>query len=229
MSRRSKPPSTEPARPRGARAITTLLLLLASSAVVAQSEAVGTPYLVLYQALAPAVAAREFDRLHAIEAIESKLPNVAPGSIRITLKTRAGDVNVPVAADGRVSFPLTDALLAENPLVLTNQPKGSLTLSVTLALRLPRGSRVAVDELGLALDQVDHLLRAQEGAARRVRGVEFRFGAADASLTLRGRSERLLMADADGRIVVMRDGDLGAAREIDFAHPPLLALPYLGH
>jgi hypothetical protein len=129
-----------------------------------------------------------------------------------------------------VNFPLNASLLAENPLGVTNQPKGSLTLSVTLGLKLPTSTRVPVGELNAALAEADQLLaRGVGGLDGHVRGVELRFEpGANASLTLRGRSERLLMADHAGRIVLMRDGDLNeAAAVIELNRLPMQVLPYL--
>ena len=77
----------------------------------------------------------------------------------------------------------------ENPVVVTNQPRGSLTLSVTLTLKMPPGSRVKTDAIEAALAQVDELMAGQ-GAPGHVVGVEFQFDPASSSgITLRGANE----------------------------------------
>jgi hypothetical protein len=207
-----------------------VLALLYSVVAAAQAQSPGTPYAVLYQVLASSQEIARYDRLVAIQRIESKLGNVSPDLIVVEIRARAGTLRVRPTHDGSVNFPLNASLLAENPLVVTNQPKGSLTLSVTLGLKLPTSTRVPVGELNAALAEADQLLaRGVSGLDGHVRGVELRFEpGANASLTLRGRSERLLMADHAGRIVLMHDGDLNeAAAVIELNRLPMQVLPYL--
>lgn len=199
----------------------------------AQAPLEGTRYAVLYQALETADAARRFDRLVAIQRVESKLDGVKPNQIKIVIRSSNGDMDVPVKGDGEIAFPVTADLLDENPVVVTNQPRGSLTLSVTLALRLPAASRVPVESLLAALAQADALLARRTGAGTpgRVVGVEFQFAAGTpGGITLRGANERWLMPDASGRVRLMRVGDLDTGvTEIELAARPALVLPYLDH
>ncbi|MFN7550580.1 MAG: hypothetical protein ACK59M_14330 [Pseudomonadota bacterium] len=211
-----------------------LLTVLAVAGIArAADDAASTPYAVLHAALSPALEVEGDPHLRAVQKIESKLANVAPRDIEVTIDARGGPIRVPVAADGRVAFPLRDDLLAENPPVRSNQPRGSLTVSVTLALASPRSTRVPVGEFSAALDAADAWLSrkaAAEGVAPPVvRGLELRFPpAAGASATLRGRSERLLLADGDGRIVLVRERDLvDGTREVELSQPPLEVVPWL--
>jgi hypothetical protein len=161
----------------------------------------------LYGVLAPVQAIRAYDHLVAHERIASKSPDVEPQAIHIVIHAKRGDIVVHVAADGSVDFPVDEAMHAENPMVETNQPKGSLGLSVTAGLRLPDALQVTWAQIDASLVQADELAAKNGGGApaRRASGVEFRFPPGPvASLTVQGRSERLLKADADGRIVVMR-------------------------
>jgi hypothetical protein len=211
--------------------------LAAFLAAPAQSQAPapgdGTPYAVLYQALAPALDVENDPRLRAVQRIESKLPGVRPDAIDVVIEARGGAIRVPIAADGRARFPLRGDLLAQNPSVRSNQPRGSLTVSVTLALAPPRSTRVPVAELVDALDAAGAWLarkaQAEGVPPPAVRGVELRFPpAAGASATLRGRSERLLLADGDGRIVLVRDADLAdGTREVELSQLPLEVVPWL--
>lgn len=192
-----------------------------------------TPYAVLYQALSPALDVEGDPRLRAVQRIESKLPGVRPETIEVVIEARGGAIRVPIAADGRAGFPLRDDLLAQNPPVRSNQPRGSLTVSVTLALAPPRSTRVPVGDLVDALAAADAWL-ARKAVAEglpppTVRGVELRFPpGAGASATLRGASERLLLADGGGRIVLVRDADLAdGAREVELSQLPLEVVPWL--
>lgn len=222
----------------GLRRVLGLCLALAATGLTsrsAASDAVATgdvPYAVLYRALEPTLAMRRYPRLAAIQRVESKLPGVDPASILIRIGDGASLVAVPVAHDGAMEFPLDAALLAANPAVRTNQPAGSLTLSVTLALRVPEGARIPVDAIRAALAQADALMAAGVAGAgpQRARGAEFRFArGAAASLSLHGEAERVLVADREGRIVLMRDPDLQApAGLLEFSTAPLLVLPWMG-
>lgn len=208
-------------------------LAAAPHAARAADDAGATPYAVLHQALSPALEVEGDPRLRAVQRIESKLPGVRPQDIKVTIAARAGAIRVPIGADGRAAFPLRDDLLAQNPPVHSNQPRGSLTVSVTLALAPPTSTRVPVAELRAALDAADAWLSRKAAAEGlpppAVRGVELRFPpAAGASATLRGASERLLLADADGRIVLVRDADLAdGTREVELSQLPLELLPWV--
>jgi hypothetical protein len=219
---------------RGARRLRWAALALLAVAGVAVADAGdGTPYAALYRVLAAAREVESEPLLRAVQRIESKRPGVRPDQIEVVIAARAGRIVVPIGVDGSAAFPLRDDLLAENPTVHTNQPRGSLTLSVTLALPTPPSTHVPVPELLAALAAVDAWLQrqAQPGAPppAHATGVEFRFPrGAPAQVTVRGASERLLVADADGRIVLMREPDLRAgATEIELSQRPLEVLPWM--
>ena len=111
---------------------------------------------------------------------------------------------------------------------MTNQPAGSLTLTLSLELEQPAGAKLRVADVAAALDDADAVLDAQDAGAR-VRGVEFRFAPGDpASVTLRGDGERTLVPDHEGRVIVMRDPDLGPLYdEIELSARPARILPFL--
>jgi hypothetical protein len=187
-----------------------LALLAVAVSVARADEASTTPYAALYKVLEPAQRMAHFDRLRAVQRIQSKSPAVSPSQIRIAIKAARGDIVVPIAADGRIEFPFDGALQSENPPVQTNQPKGSLSLTVTMELKLPPGERIAWRDLDAALQQaramLDEQAREKGGTVPVVGGAEFRFApGSEARVTLTGRSERLLVADADGRVIVMLD------------------------
>lgn len=204
-------------------------LAFAAGAAPAQ-ETSTTPYAVLYQVLEPAQAIGKHDRLRAVEHIESKRPGVAPSDIRLTIRSRSGDRAVPVAPDGRLEFPVDAVLKAENPDVLTNQPKGSLTLTVTFEFKFADPQRVAWDELGAALEQARAAVAERAaGAQARVAGIEYRFAAGeDARVIIAGAGERLLMAAGDGRVIVMIDETVAKERPTLLAsRKPSVILPFI--
>lgn len=211
-----------------------LLAMLVPLAAAADEAAVGsTPYLALYQVLAPARSIRAYDRLIAVERVQSKSPEVRAQDIRITIRARRGAIEVPVAADGSVDFPADDTLQTENPAVETNQPKGSLMLSVHAALRVPDTLEVPWSEVEAGLRQAEELFAKTPGGSAegaKPRGVEIRFAPGEAaSVTLTGKSERLLQADADSRILVTRDMIVESeGPRLKFSRRALRILPYVG-
>lgn len=205
-----------------------LALLLAVPGAAQAQDGGRTPYSTLYRALEAARDVEDHPHLRAVQRIESKLPGVRPQQIAVRIHARSGDIDVPIDPDGSARFPLRDDLLAEDPPVSSNQPKGTITLSVTLALRVPASTRLAAADLRAALDDVDAWLERQGGDGRPTRGVEFRFPpGSGASLTVRGDTERFLLADDAGRIVVVRDPDLDAATALDLSRPALEVLPWI--
>lgn len=194
------------------------LLLLVSATGRAADGSNTTPYSALYAVLAPTEAIRAYDRLVPVERVESQAEGVRPGDIRITIHAKSGAIAVPVSADGSIEFPATQALLAENPPVETNQPKGSLALIVRVGLRVPATLDVPWSDLAAALQQADELFaKTSSGSGGHVRGIEIQFDkGAPASLTVSGKTERLLTADESGSILLMRDS------MVESEHPRLL-------
>ncbi len=209
--------------------LTVLASIALAAPAMAADQAGTTPYLTLYQVLSPVGAINKYDRLVAIERIESKMPGVKPEDIRIVIHAKQGAIPVPVAADGEVSFPVNDALREENPPVETNQPKGSLALIVNVALRGADRLRVPWSEIEAGLEQVKAFYAATRGAAApAISGIEVHFGPGSAAmLTIEGASERLLMSDPDGRIIVTRDmAEESDAPVLVFSRAPAFVVPY---
>ncbi|TWU44721.1 hypothetical protein Poly51_59900 [Rubripirellula tenax] len=71
----------------------------------------------------------------------SRLADVSPTDIKIILQTKAGDIPIPLDADGKFTLPVIDALRKENPWITANQPQGSLIMkaSVNLQMRVSSG------------------------------------------------------------------------------------------
>jgi hypothetical protein len=117
--------------------------------------------------------------------------------------------------------------------VHTNQPKGSLSLTVTMELKLPESPHIAWSDLHSALEEARAVIAAQarsEGIdLPGVLGVELRFPpGSEAKVTVAGKGERLLLADADGRAIVMLDEAAVAEQpSLELSQPPLAVLPFL--
>jgi hypothetical protein len=208
-----------------------VLIALVPPAAAAEATASTTPYMALYQVLTPARVIKSYDRLVAIERIQSKLSGVNPSDIRVVIHAKAGAIPVPIAPDGRVDFPTNDALRDENPPVETNQPKGSLALTVIVALGGIDRLRVPWADVEAGLVQVKKFYadNVPNGTtAPSVHGIEVHFPpGSGATLTIEGRGERLLMADAAGRIVVTNDMAIEKEQPtLVFSRAPDFIMPY---
>jgi hypothetical protein len=220
-----------------ARAFAWTLAVLAPALVPTLVRAEGeaalatVPYKVLYDTLKPVLAAQGLSRLRVRPHITSHGVGVRPESIRMVVQAKSGARTINVGADGNLEFPLEDGLLAENPLVSTNQPKGSLTMGVTLELVVPAGGHWACADVLAGLGDADKVIAAsaQQPAPGKVGGLELFFApAAHATVTVKGKTERLLVADEDGRVELRRDAEIaepGAA--LEFSVRPQRAQPLL--
>lgn len=203
-------------------ALLAALGLAAASAIADEGHAIN-PYRMFRQALAVQKVVAGNPRLHAVAYVESRDPAVRPGQILLTIHSKSGDRAVRVGTDGRLDFPLDDALAAEDPPVEANQPKGSLVLTVRLEFVVP-GLRWPAADVRAALADLDQLVSPD---APPIRGIELTFRHVDGvSVTLRGASERLLLPD-QGRHVVLMRGDLDQTlTDIELSELPTVALPY---
>lgn len=205
-------------------------LTLLASATSVRADGSGVPYAALYESLRPAIEIGGNDHLVARTRIQSKLPGVESDSILLEIHAQAGTRVIHVANDGDVVFPLDERLRDENPVVQTNQPKGTLTLSVTIGVKLPRGTRFPYREIAVGIDQLRAVMvgdGAGDGSA--VRGVEFWFRpGSDARLGIIGPVERLFIADRQGRIVLADSAELRESGVmLDLSEAPLQILPSL--
>lgn len=210
-----------------------LIALIAALAAMpwARAETSGTTsYAALYQALQPALDMGRRDRLLAAANVQSKLAGVSPSSIRMEIRARAGVRRLKIGTDGTFEFPIAPDLLAEDPDVVSNQPRGSLTLSVTLAFRPYATLRVPYREIRQALAQAEEVVVSDPNrAGAMVRGVEVHFvPGRDATVAIRGQNERAFMADASGRVLLI-DTPLWHQPdvEVEFSEAPLRLIPYV--
>jgi hypothetical protein len=104
------------------------------------------------------------DRFFAEPIVESKGHKLAPADTTLTIQSQNGPINVPVSRDGSVqNFPISAELLAENPLVVSNKPKGSLELALQIRIPVPDQKRFSYSELVAGLKEANHLFRKAMG------------------------------------------------------------------
>lgn len=127
--------------------------------------------------------------------------------LRIIVAAAAGDIEVPIRPDGGLDFPISDALLRENPAVRVNAPDGKLSLSMQLDAEAPPAQQFPYAVLDELSDEYARLVRLQGMMARMAApkpvGLEVRFSPGEpASATVHGKSVTTIEADHDGRLVI---------------------------
>lgn len=223
----------------GSRSVCRLVLLTlwlatlsVSRCAVAQEAAGETLYRALYQALSPSLKLSGYSRLRPVQRIVSKDPAVSPSEIRVRIDAGRGPIELTPAADGRVDFPMSEALLAENPPVRSNQPRGSLSVSVSFEIELGEGDGLPYAVLAEGIDQAQQALTEVEPglAGHRVAGIEFSFPpGSDARVQIVDpRLEALLIADRQGHVRLRNDPRLReSGASVRWSPRPLRAVPYL--
>lgn len=214
--------------PFGLRSLAGSLALLVAIPIAWAGSA---PYASLYRALQPGLKLEDYPRLKAVQRIQSKSDQVRPDQITVRILARSGVIEVPISADGQIRFPLEAGLLSENPQVESNQPSGSLSLSVSFEVAPPTQTVLPYVDFVDSVQQAQAALRELEGeyATAEVVGIEYRMAQADASVVVESPAgEDFLRADAKGRIIVRRESLLDPAQSrIRFSAPPIQAFPNL--
>lgn len=216
-------------------------LLLICGFALAQLPALGTAkgdapspvrYANLYRALEPGLIIAGFDRLLARQRIVSRQSNVLPSQIEVRILAAAGVILVKVAPDGSVDFPMSKDLLAENPIVESNQAKGSLSLSATMEIKLGKNKIVAYSDFYTSAMQAQQAIAAlgPAMAGRKVRSIEFEFDQTQggrAELT-DNNAEELLVADKQGLLILRIDEALVKRKaQVMFSNLPIAARPHI--
>ena len=81
--------------------------------------------------------------------VASKNPNVKLNNIVIFIDSRSGRIPLPISTNGVMALPISPELMRENPNIVANQPKGSMTMVARIAVRGTLPDSVAENEDGL--------------------------------------------------------------------------------
>jgi hypothetical protein len=154
------------------------------------------------------------DRFFAEPVIEAKGHKLVPANTTLTIQTQNGAINVPVSRDGAVeNFPISNELLAENPLVVANKPKESLDLTLQIRIPVPNQKRFRYSELVAGLKEANHLFRKALGIlgifAPQTKDLTFVFAPGSTvrpALTVLWKgSPKTTIGDDDGMLVIRID------------------------
>jgi hypothetical protein len=175
------------------------VILLAALAGSALAENARLPYHQLYSVQkAQAQWNLSHTNLVVVMTLQSTLPGVKSSDLAVFIESKAGRIPIEIRSTGDFILPLRDDLLAEDPWIITNQPKGTMKLNWQLGV-IP----------GLITKSVHyaHLMRAVRDG-QDIQEQMRRFFPASPKLTLAGL--RLTFAATQKKPVVVihaRDGD----------------------
>lgn len=167
--------------------LATLAFLLGGTTgrvCAAETNAV-IPYKVLDDMIR-AIASLDRTKLEVQVSVISNNKAVSSADMSLTIKSATkGLIPVTLGTNGQIlGFPQTKELRRENPGVVSNQPKGSLRLWVSMQLPVPEALTFRYQRLGDGVAEMNKAIKAQAGMlslfAPKIEGVIFFFPEASA-------------------------------------------------
>ncbi|MEJ0049093.1 MAG: hypothetical protein WDN04_25510 [Rhodospirillales bacterium] len=212
---------------------------LAGNAQPAPETSGGLPYGTLTKPLSDfmGLPPPSRDKLIFIERVVSRAGTPLSPPPRLTIFAAGGALVVPVAADGTVTLPLTAALRAENPTVGIDQPRGTMSLEIILAVAPPPHLRMpytwfvsagaqARDAAAIAAHSNAGLLASLFAPRLRGLAISFAPGSRGQVFYLVGASREVLSPGANGTTELRLDRKQAEA-EVEFSAAPTLIEPLI--
>lgn len=113
------------------RGLLAAVLLLAAGAAMADAWR-DIPYERFHRALTMVTPLPDARYVRIRQQVSVPETDMKLEDLRIVVAAASGDIEVPIRPDGGLDFPISDALLRENPAVRVNAPDGKLSLSIQL-------------------------------------------------------------------------------------------------
>jgi len=184
----------------------------------ALAENARLPYHQLYNAQkAQADLNHAHTNLLVVLTMQSTLPGVKTSDLAVYIEAKAGKIPIEIGAAGDFTIPMRDNLLAEDPWIITNQPKGTMKLNwkvgvipgrITHSVHYARLMRPVRE----SEDVQEQIRRFFPGSPRlAVTGLKLTFPAAQqrAVLVIHTRGgDRKLEADEHGEVILPLVSDL---------------------
>jgi hypothetical protein len=170
------------------------------------------PYAKLYD-LFHRGAAINSPNVRPIFVVASKDSAVRPASITLTIQAKSGPIHIKIDPDGEIQgFPLTPALLSENPPVLTNQAKGTLMIGGSMGIVLPNSLTFTYQQLNDLVIQATTEMKKAAGfmlsfMVPKAKGLIFAFSNAHRqTLTIAYKDHpKVLQSNSEGSIIMPID------------------------
>lgn len=173
------------------------------------------PYATIHKVLSRAQQVKH-PKLRALVTLQSKAGAAKQKPITMVVQAKSGPINVAVSEDGEIrNFPMSAELLKENPMVQSNQPKGSSQLRVDFAAVLPDRLSYSYRELAQLLDDANAEMKKQAGMLSMVmpsaKALSFEFGGGGKqTVTIKRAEPQVLTADGNGAVRLEIDKKLAA-------------------
>ena len=146
------------------RVLCALLAILASAAPAGADRAI--PYAEMHAMFSRVAALQGGVYFKADARLISADPAVPTRDLELVIRSRNGEIPVPVAADGTVQFPIRADLLEENPPVMTNAAEGKLQLGLSLRVEAPPARRFRYGLMVAMQEEADAMIAMQGVMAR---------------------------------------------------------------
>jgi hypothetical protein len=198
------------------RAVCALVLLFALP-LRAENQNARLLYAELYQMQrVQSELSDTYTNLVVVLRMEPAATNVAISNLVVYIDTKSGKLPVKIDSDGDFSVPMSNDLLAENPWIITNQPRGTMKLDWFVGLVVRRlGTVVSYRPLMQVVrdcaDVRERMRQVFPGAPKaKVSGLKLVFGSGtNATVTIHSqRGDRKLDSDAKGEVLMPLDPDL---------------------
>jgi cell division protein FtsL len=157
-----------------------------------------------------------YTNLVVVLRMEPASTNVATSNLVVYIDAKSGKIPVKIDSDGDFSVPMSNELLAENPWIITNQPRGTMKLDWFVGLVVRRlGTAVSYRPLMQVVrdcaDVRERMRQVFPGAPKaKVSGLKLVFSrGTSATVTIHSqRGDRKLETDAKGEVLMPLDPDL---------------------
>lgn len=135
---------------------------------------------------------KDLDHIKEEARISSNRPGVKPSDIRLAATLASGQVvEIPIDAEGQLTLPSSPELEKEDPLFVSNQPKGSLGLNIKFDIKTPTTTTSRYADLMLGATQFNEAIRRQGFMASmfgpKTKGLLIAFDSGEHSLTIHTR------------------------------------------
>jgi hypothetical protein len=112
-------------------------LFLVLSLALAATFAEARPYKDLCNDLEPLRKLAGLKYVKPQVKVDPKAPGAKPQDVVFTIEAKSGPIRLSPGPDGLIELPLTDKLCTENPDFTTNQPKGTVSLGISIDPAIP--------------------------------------------------------------------------------------------
>jgi hypothetical protein len=161
-------------------------LLALAPAIAEDTPRASLPYSKLMDHQKLVSKLKDLDQLKVSASLSSMNPKVQPSDITVEARLKSGQVvSIRVAADGSFTLPSSPELAQEDPLFVSNQPRGSMGLDIQVSIKTPAVTAQRYADLMRGVTQLDvAMMRQGLMKAPKAYGLLFVFNNGGHTLTL---------------------------------------------